>query len=378
MSSLLWLRDADSCYSRGSIASESSKLLDRIFDFDREIFTSRVYQGAMRSNMNKMVHHKRMSSQPTELPVCISTETVEPMPDDKDGQVAQTVRQKPNFSRPILTYPEELQQPSDAKVKGKKALMQGNTTSAFQDDRQALWHQKQLPSLPPSALSLSTRKRNIKLPNLGLAAIPELPQGIVHIHTSTTIETEATKTIGDGYPVSNEKHRAHGRFRSMSGLLSPRLAPITSQGIQRGEPREAWVSKVNETNRHSRNENRKTPKILVLGSSMTGKSTGLKSMKLLSEGSYARAERKLFKDIIFSETIQSMRVILEAMEKLELHLEDLDNERHVVTIFMQPACMDIDIVPPDIGPAIEALWNDSGVQECFKRSSEYHLNDNAQ
>lgn len=43
-------------------------------------------------------------------------------------------------------------------------------------------------------------------------------------------------------------------------------------------------------------------------------------MKLIHEGGYSRDERESFKEIIFSNTVQSMRVILEAMESLELPL----------------------------------------------------------
>ena len=37
---------------------------------------------------------------------------------------------------------------------------------------------------------------------------------------------------------------------------------------------------------------------------------------------------------------------------------------------------DIDL-PLYVGKAIESLWNDRGVQECFLRSREYQLNDSA-
>lgn len=115
----------------------------------------------------------------------------------------------------------------------------------------------------------------------------------------------------------------------------------------------------------------------VTGAGESGKSTILKQMKLIHEGGYSRDERESFKEIIFSNTVQSMRVILEAMESLELPLEDQRMEYHVQTIFMQPAQIEGDVLPPEVGNAIEALWKDRGVQECFKRSREYQLNDSA-
>ncbi|CAG8905712.1 unnamed protein product [Penicillium salamii] len=103
-------------------------------------------------------------------------------------------------------------------------------------------------------------------------------------------------------------------------------------------------------------------KMLLLGAGESGKSTILKQMKLIHEGGYSRDERESFKEIIYSNTVQSMRVILEAMESLELPLEDARNEYHH---------------SPEVGNAIGALWRDTGVQECFKRSREYQLNDSA-
>lgn len=115
----------------------------------------------------------------------------------------------------------------------------------------------------------------------------------------------------------------------------------------------------------------------IPGAGESGKSTILKQMKLIHEGSYSRDERESFKEIIYSNTVQSMRVILEAMESLELPLDDQRTEYHVQTIFMQPAQIEGENLPPEVGSAIDALWKDAGVQECFKRSREYQLNDSA-
>lgn len=113
------------------------------------------------------------------------------------------------------------------------------------------------------------------------------------------------------------------------------------------------------------------------GAGESGKSTILKQMKLIHEGGYSRDERESFKEIIYSNTVQSMRVILEAMESLELPLDNQQAEYHVQTIFMQPPQIEGDSLPPEVGAAIKELWRDEGVQECFKRSREYQLNDSA-
>jgi guanine nucleotide-binding protein G(i) subunit alpha len=72
-----------------------------------------------------------------------------------------------------------------------------------------------------------------------------------------------------------------------------------------------------------------------------------------------------------------MRTILDAMENLELPLEDTRNEYHVQTIFAQPVQMEAEHMPEEVGRAIRSLWKDKGVLECFSRSREYQLNDSA-
>jgi len=103
----------------------------------------------------------------------------------------------------------------------------------------------------------------------------------------------------------------------------------------------------------------------------------LKQMKLIHEGGYTREEKESFKEIIFSNTVQSMRVILEAMESLELPLDDNRAEYHVQTVFMQPQQIEGEHLPPEVGNAIAALWRDVGIQSCFQRSREFQLNDSA-
>ncbi|KAG4303653.1 hypothetical protein PCANB_000036 [Pneumocystis canis] len=118
-------------------------------------------------------------------------------------------------------------------------------------------------------------------------------------------------------------------------------------------------------------------KMLLLGTGESGKSTILKQMKLIHEGGYSVEERESFKEIIYSNTVQSMRVILEAMEVLGISLENEENIQHMQVILSQPNQIEGNFLDQKIGDAIISLWKDSGVQQCFQRSREYQLNDSA-
>ncbi|KAF2626976.1 G protein alpha subunit [Macroventuria anomochaeta] len=118
-------------------------------------------------------------------------------------------------------------------------------------------------------------------------------------------------------------------------------------------------------------------KILLLGAGESGKSTILKQMKLIHEGGYSREERKLFKPVIFMNTIQSMRVILEAMEALDVPFDDQRALNHAQILLAKHEQVDSGNLSPGVGRAISVLWRDAGVQQCFRRSREYQLNDSA-
>ncbi|KAL1925442.1 uncharacterized protein VTP21DRAFT_325 [Calcarisporiella thermophila] len=119
-------------------------------------------------------------------------------------------------------------------------------------------------------------------------------------------------------------------------------------------------------------------KLLLLGAGESGKSTILKQFKLINEGSYSREERESFREIIFINTCQSMRVILEAMQDMGLTLANPANKVHAnVILSAEMYQMEYETMPPEIALAIRELWWDPMVRECQRRSREYQLNDSA-
>ncbi|KAL7752075.1 guanine nucleotide-binding protein subunit alpha [Sorochytrium milnesiophthora] len=124
-------------------------------------------------------------------------------------------------------------------------------------------------------------------------------------------------------------------------------------------------------------KSRKEVKMLLLGAGESGKSTILKQMQLIHGAGYSDEERLAYREIIYSNVVQSMRVILEAMEVLGIPLGDAANEPHKANIIDQPSQLEGDSLPADVSQAVKALWADSGVLACFARSREYQLNDSA-
>lgn len=114
----------------------------------------------------------------------------------------------------------------------------------------------------------------------------------------------------------------------------------------------------------------------TIGAGESGKSTILKQVKLLHDGGYTQDERESFKEIIFSNTVQSMQTILKAMDKLGCSLAK-ENRPLAAIILDQPPQVERDFLPADVTQAIKTLWKDPNLQSIFERSREYQLNDSA-
>lgn len=123
---------------------------------------------------------------------------------------------------------------------------------------------------------------------------------------------------------------------------------------------------------------RKSVKLLLLGAGESGKSTIAKQMKILHKEGFNEDERKSFKPVVFANTVQSMMAILKAMESLNIKFSNKAMEADGQKLRTASGQMeDIDLATDEIGQSLRTLWTDDGVQECFKRSREYQLNDSA-
>ncbi|KAI9345205.1 guanine nucleotide binding protein, alpha subunit [Obelidium mucronatum] len=125
----------------------------------------------------------------------------------------------------------------------------------------------------------------------------------------------------------------------------------------------------------------KGPKLILLGSGDSGKSTVLKQLKILRGGGFTDAERHAFKLRVWNNIIDSMKMLVSALDTLEIDLgsSDLKIDVELVKQFILG-----EELPENIVEAIRKLWKDSGIQSAVKRAnelpeyiytSEYYLND---
>ncbi|KAI4826738.1 guanine nucleotide-binding protein G(t) subunit alpha-1 [Gymnodraco acuticeps] len=121
----------------------------------------------------------------------------------------------------------------------------------------------------------------------------------------------------------------------------------------------------------------RTVKLLLLGAGESGKSTIVKQMKIIHKDGYSLEECMEFIVIIYSNTLQSMMAIVKAMGTFNISYGHSDQQDDARKLMHLADTIEEGSMPKELADIIIRLWNDSGIQVCFERASEYQLNDSA-
>uniref|UniRef100_UPI0035902818 guanine nucleotide-binding protein G(t) subunit alpha-1 n=1 Tax=Myxine glutinosa TaxID=7769 RepID=UPI0035902818 len=121
----------------------------------------------------------------------------------------------------------------------------------------------------------------------------------------------------------------------------------------------------------------RTVKLLLLGAGESGKSTIVKQMKIIHKEGYSKEECLEFIAIIYSNTLQSILAIVKAMSMLNMDYGDASCLGDSRQLYNLADSIEEGTMPQELYLIIKRLWTDSGIQACFERASEYHLNDSA-
>ena len=113
-------------------------------------------------------------------------------------------------------------------------------------------------------------------------------------------------------------------------------------------------------------------KMLLLGSGESGKSTIFKQMKILYGKGYTEEDRRNFRPVIYSNTLLSIKTLVEQSDVLGIAVEANDDKELIAGL--------ADDKPLDkkIAAAISRLWIDPGIKETYEARSRFQLNDSAE
>uniref|UniRef100_A0A914XKC7 Uncharacterized protein n=1 Tax=Plectus sambesii TaxID=2011161 RepID=A0A914XKC7_9BILA len=125
--------------------------------------------------------------------------------------------------------------------------------------------------------------------------------------------------------------------------------------------------------------NQKIVKLLLLGAGECGKSTVLKQMRILHDNGFSDEEIMQQRAVVFSNTVQSMALILRAMNTLNIPLDKAERETDArIVLDVIKSGDDSEPFSPQLATALKRLWADKAVcEEAYSRRSEFQLNDSA-
>lgn len=102
-------------------------------------------------------------------------------------------------------------------------------------------------------------------------------------------------------------------------------------------------------------------------------------MRIIHQHGYTKEEFEQYRPVVYSNTIQSLGAIIRAMNMLNIQFASQEREADAQRVLEVIQRMkDTEPFNSELLSAMERLWADAGVQQCFLRSNEYQLNDSAQ
>jgi hypothetical protein len=125
-------------------------------------------------------------------------------------------------------------------------------------------------------------------------------------------------------------------------------------------------------------------KVIILGISGSGKSTLPKCIKFSTNG-FSKDEYESYKMPIFKNTITAMNDILEARTRYRLARPNVEPDIKAFELQAQKLLdigiktfSELECLPSEIAPYIKALFSDSSIREAFKRDREGTVTDCAE
>ncbi|KAJ1025550.1 hypothetical protein NDA13_004358 [Ustilago tritici] len=117
-------------------------------------------------------------------------------------------------------------------------------------------------------------------------------------------------------------------------------------------------------------------KLLLLGAGGSGKSTILKSMRIIHHIPFTEEERENYRRLVFLNLVQGMESILDVMEEWTVDFQHDANIGHLSLFVSYPDISEGEPFPSNYLVALKDLWSDEGVQSVYRRGNEAAVPDN--
>jgi len=91
---------------------------------------------------------------------------------------------------------------------------------------------------------------------------------------------------------------------------------------------------------------------------------------------FAKHEKEEWRGVVFSNMLSAFKIILEAMESMEIEFDDPKNTQYIQLISIDREIGQNEPLPLDYLEPFKALWADEGVQRAIAKGNEFALHDN--
>nr|KAJ3421342.1 guanine nucleotide-binding protein subunit alpha [Polyrhizophydium stewartii] len=121
---------------------------------------------------------------------------------------------------------------------------------------------------------------------------------------------------------------------------------------------------------------RKEPRILILGSGDSGKTTFLKQLKILHGGGFSEEERQMYRNQIYLNIADCVLAIMEATLQLDCTIknQEIISKMETIVVYYQGHSADSHTqltIPHSIAELVRDVWADEDVQSAMKMSNKF-------
>jgi len=121
-------------------------------------------------------------------------------------------------------------------------------------------------------------------------------------------------------------------------------------------------------------EDRFSLKILILGTTASGKSTITKQMRLLHTDGFSEEEKRNYRTIITLNLFMGMKELVIQAEKFNYKITR--KNKKIAKFFAESNPYSPEELSPDLVEKAKALWEDKGIVKTFERRHEFDLSPN--
>eukprot|EP01121_Diplochlamys_sp_Union-15-3_P019335 TRINITY_DN726_c0_g1_i2.p1 TRINITY_DN726_c0_g1~~TRINITY_DN726_c0_g1_i2.p1 ORF type:complete len:350 (-),score=51.17 TRINITY_DN726_c0_g1_i2:92-1141(-) len=123
--------------------------------------------------------------------------------------------------------------------------------------------------------------------------------------------------------------------------------------------------------KEKKKEDRFNLKVLILGTTASGKSTLAKQMKIIHNDGFTPEEKKNFKNILVLNLFLALKELVIQAEKFQYKISR--KNKKTAKFFADINPYSEMILTPDLAERIKRLWEDSGIVKTFERYDEFDL-----